>query len=215
MSNINNKRLGFTHLLNVLGLSICILGVVLNRSTSLSYASVFSDKLMQFWYLEMSAITVGFVLIQNMKVRFYLFLAAVLTHLNNTSLVLYLQSSFSDIVFLHYLHGIAIYIFNYYVLQFGPLIIGRTLYVLFNMNTGAGMCINSTDVYILKLHRYMIVFHSLYFIEYLVRHSNPVPEFYDTSQLVIIYNLMPFGLAGYLAFFYGLLIREAIFSSRK
>lgn len=212
MSNFKDKRLNLSDITNVIALSICILGIVFNRLASLSYSSVFSEDLMQFWYLEMSAIIVGFVLINNIKVRFYLFLAAVLTYINNTTYALYLQSSFSEIVFLYYFHCIAIYASNYYVLKYGPTLIGRLLYSTLKIETGTGYFISSTDVYIVKLHRYMVVFYCSVFAEYIIRHGNPLPEIYDTSQLLLLYNLMPFCVPLYLAAFYGLLVREALFS---
>lgn len=215
MNKFNYKQLKITDWINLFALLLCVGGIVGSRIASVNSERFSSSQIEDIWYIEMMAITVSFILITNLKVRFYLVLATILTNINNWSLELFLKSSFSQITFLHYLFDIGIYYGNYLIFTYGPLLIGLFLRQTLKMNVGAGVFVSSTDYYIGLLHRVIIAFHSLVFIEYLIRHSNPIPNIYDTSNLLILYNLFPVAFPMYSALFYGLLAREALFSPKN
>lgn len=212
MNKFNYKQFKVTDWINVFALLLCVGGIVANRFLSAEYFSFSSTKPTNIWFTETVAIIIGFVFINNLKVRFYLILAAVLTYLINWSAELFLSSSLSEFAYLHYLYNILVLVGSYIVFTNGPMVIGLFLKQTLDMEVGAGVFISSTDYYIAKLHRYMIAFHTLVFGEYLLRHGNPLPEIYDTSNLLILYNLEPFGITIYVAAMYGLLIREALFT---
>lgn len=212
MNKFNYKQLKITDWINLFALLLCVGGIVGSRIYSAEYVSISSSKLTNIWFTETVAIIIGFVFINNLKVRFYLILAAVITYLNNWSAELFLSSSLSEFAYLHYLYNILVMVGSYIVFTNGPMVIGLFLKRTLDMKVGTGVFISSTDYYIAKLHHYTIAFHTLMFGEYLLRHGNPLPEVYDTSNLLILYNLEPFEITIYVAAMYGLLIREALFA---
>lgn len=215
MSNFKDKRLNLSDYISTLPMILCIGSVILSRLLSSNTIYISTNEFLEFWFLEMLAITIGLIFIRNLKVRFYLFLAAVLTYVNSFTYELLINSPFGDIGILYYLFDITLYACSYVVFKYGPIVIGQILSVTLQIDTGSGYFINSTDVYIVKLNRYTSGFHCLVFFEYLIRHSNPFPELYDTSHLLILYNLLPFSVTLYLAVFYGLLIREFILAPKN
>lgn len=212
MNKFNYKQLKITDWINLFALLLCVGGIVGSRIYSAEYVSISSSKLTNIWFTETVAIIIGFVFINNLKVRFYLILAAVITYLNNWSAELFLSSSLSEFAYLHYLYDILVLVGSYIAFTNGPMVIGLFLKQTLDMKVGAGVFISSTDYYIAKLHHYMITFHTLVFCEYLLRHSNLFPEIYNTSNLLILYNLLPLSVAVYITAFYGILIREALFA---